>query len=376
MKFIITSEKLSSEVSKMQSVLSRKVPLPVLENILISSVSENTLELLTTNLETTLRNVITVEKIEEEGQMLVQAQQLNNKSKLLPSGLTTVSSDENNWVTLQANRTKFRIPGAEPEEFPSMPRLTRTPEISFPAKLIRRMISGVAFAIPPEDDVRYTLKGVKFESDMDGVRMVATDGHRLSLATGQNEELQPADLDVLIPEKGLEDLIKLADSDAVVVRIAIEGNNIFFQEGQRVLAVRLLEGRFPNYNAVITNAREGITDIPFNATELAQSLRRARAAEDSATNAVLFEFREDELCLTAQTSRQGSAEEVMDNVAFTGEPIRINLNSKFIADFLATVDGETVNLGLKDGESPICLRATKDGVEFAFVVQSMDPPEA
>lgn len=377
MKFIITSEKLSLEVGRMQSILSRKVPLPILENILITSVGENTIELVTTNLETTLRNVVTVEKIEEEGQMLVQAQQLNVKSRLLPTGLATISSDENNWITLQANRTKFRIPGADPEEFPSTPRLSKAAEISFPAKLIKKMIGGVAFVIPPEDDKRYAMKGAKFESDLDGVRMIATDGHRVALAAAQNDEFQSEDLDVLIPEKGLEDLVKLtSDAEAVVVKMIIEGNNMFFQEDQRLLVVRLLDGKFPGYAPVIENAREGATVIPFKVNELAQSLRRARSSEDSATNAVLFEFANSELKLTARTSRQGSAEEVMEDVQFAPEkPILINLNSKYLSEYLASVDGADLSFGLKDGESPVYLRAVKDDIGFACVVQSMDPPE-
>lgn len=375
MEFISTSEKLSAELGRMMSVLSRKVPLPVLENIYISSDGSNSLELVTTNLETTMRNVMSAEKVNKGGQMLVQAKLFYERVKLLSPGLVTIKVESNKWVTITSGRTKYKIPGADPEEFPTTPRPTKPLDLTFPAKLIKNMVTGVAFAIPPEDDVRYVLKGIKFESDANGIRMVATDGHRLSLTSGKNEELQMEDLDVLIPEKGLEDLIKLSsDTEATVINIAVDGNNVFFQVDQRTLAVKLLEGKFPPYAQIVDDAMQDILEISLPATELAQSLRRARAAADSETHAVLFSFIEGELKLTAQTPRSGSVEEILD-APYTGEGTRVNLHGKYLADYLNSVEGSQVSFGTKDERSPVCLRSIKDNVGFCCVLMSMDPPD-
>lgn len=369
MDFYAKRSALEPELSRLQGVLSKKPVIPIASHVLIRSEAGHKVELATTNLDTSMICTILADQIAEQGSMCLPARQFYDLVKLLPEGIIHITKETEKQVLVTTGRTKFRIPDADPDQFPTLVKPTKAPNLSFSAKTLRTMIKSVEFAIAPEEDVRFMLRGVKFESDMNGTRMAAGDGHRLAVATTGVEGIQMDDLDVLIPHKALEDFEKLISDYDGPVKIATEENTIFFQAGERILTSRMLSGAFPSFEKIVAKVQSEVKDIMFQSPELTAALRRASLAADSQSQAITFGFDSRELVMSAETAKSGLSEEALA-IDYTGEPFKMNLNAKYLLDFLASNSGQVL-LGVSDNASAICLRATKEGIASVCIVMPM-----
>src|SRR5947207_1775090 len=178
MQFIIGRGALQKELAFVQGVVERKNTIPVLANILIESAGENSIRISGTDLDVTIRCDADAESIKSQGAICVQARKLFDIARLLPDAPVSFRKEENEWVTVECNRSKFRLPGIAKETFPELPGFKSTP-LKLPAALLNLLIARTIFAITQEEG-RYTLSGAKFELDGQTVRMVTTDGHRLA----------------------------------------------------------------------------------------------------------------------------------------------------------------------------------------------------
>src|SRR2546421_9863825 len=202
MEFTISKTALQKELGFVQGVVEKKNTIPVLSNILIESVGENTIRIIGTDLDITIR-CETEAEIKTPGTMCVQARKLFDIARLLPDAPVSFRKEENEWVTVECDRSKFRLPGVSKETFPELPGFKSTP-LKLPASVLKMLIERTIFAITQEEG-RYTLSGAKFELDKKNVKMVTTDGHRLAYVA-TNEGLSDGgtgELDVLIPRKTL-----------------------------------------------------------------------------------------------------------------------------------------------------------------------------
>src|ERR1051326_319640 len=206
MQFVIARAALQKELSFVQGVVERKNTIPVLANILIESAGENAIRISGTDLDVTIRCDADAESIKAQGSICVQARKLFDIARLLPDGPVSFKREENDWVTVECARSKFRLPGISKDTFPELPGFKSTP-LKLPAASLKSLIDRTIFAITQEEG-RYTLSGAKFELGNDGVKMVTTDGHRLAFAS-MKEVAGDSDLDVLIPRKTLAELTKL-----------------------------------------------------------------------------------------------------------------------------------------------------------------------
>src|SRR5438132_14244066 len=209
MQFVVNKQNLQKELGFVQGVVERKNTIPVLSNILIESVGESTIRIIGTDLDVTIRCDMDAEAISVPGAMCVQARKLFDIARLLPDGPVSFKKEENEWVTVECDRSKFRLPGISKDTFPELPGFKSTP-LKLPASLLKLLIDRTIFAITQEEG-RYTLSGAKFELDGQGITMVTTDGHRLAFASTREvgNDAQNTTLDVLIPRKTLAELTKL-----------------------------------------------------------------------------------------------------------------------------------------------------------------------
>src|SRR6185436_5979174 len=201
MQFVIGRAALQKELSFVQGVVERKNTIPVLANILIESAGENAIRISGTDLDVTIRCDADADSIKTQGAFCVQARKLFDIARLLPEAPVSFRREENDWLTVECDRSRFRLPGISKETFPALPGFKSTP-LKLPASLLKSLIARPIFAITQEEG-RYTLSGAKFEFDKEGVKMVTTDGHRLAFAAVRNGVAvdSGADLDVLIPRK-------------------------------------------------------------------------------------------------------------------------------------------------------------------------------
>src|SRR5919206_3266319 len=197
MQFVIARNSLQKELAFVQGIVERKNTIPVLANILIESAGEDSIRISGTDLDVTIRCDADTQEISTQGSICVPARKLFDIARLLPDAPVSFRKEENEWVTVECDRSKFRLPGVSKETFPELPGFKSTP-LKLPASVLRLLIERTIFAITQEEG-RYQLSGAKFELDKIGVKMVTTDGHRLAYVATKNGSKEANDeVDVLI----------------------------------------------------------------------------------------------------------------------------------------------------------------------------------
>src|SRR5207245_6932829 len=142
---------------------------------------DNSISIIGTDLDVTIRCDAEADEIASQGAICVQARKLFDIARLLPDAPVSFRKEENEWVTVECNRSKFRLPGISKDTFPELPGFKSTP-LKLPGALLKLLIDRTIFAITQEEG-RYTLSGAKFELDGQGITMVRSDGHCLACAS-------------------------------------------------------------------------------------------------------------------------------------------------------------------------------------------------
>jgi DNA polymerase-3 subunit beta len=360
MQFVIARGALQKELSFVQGIVERKNTIPVLANILIESAGESSIR---------IRCDTDAQEISSQGAICVQARKLFDIARLLPDAPVSFRKEENEWVTVECDRSRFRLPGISKDTFPELPGFKSTP-LKLPAALVKHLIERTIFAITQEEG-RYTLSGAKFELDKQGVKMVTTDGHRLAFVstTEVDKELLDGSLDVLIPRKTLAELNKLtADFDGEI-SLGSDENHVYFQVGSRLLISRLLSGQFPNYEMVMPKNND--QSAVFDTLSLNQAIRRVALMADDRSHAVRFRLSKEQLLITSQNAEEGEARETV-GTDFAGEETEIGFNAQYLQDFLNVVGTEKIAFEFKDGNSQAQLRPVSDDKQdYRYVVMPM-----
>src|SRR5438067_3515047 len=367
MQFVIARGALQKELAFVQGVVERKNTIPVLANILIESAVEDAIRISGTDLDVTIRCDADAEEIKSQGAICVQARKLFDIARLLPDAPVKFRKEENEWVTVECDRSRFRLPGISKDTFPELPGFKSTP-LKLPASLLKLLIDRTIFAITQEEG-RYTLSGAKFELDKESVKMVTTDGHRLAYVATKDGIKEGGDLDVLIPRKTLAELTRLtADFDGDI-SLGADENHVYFQVGSRLLISRLLSGQFPNYEMVMPKNND--RSAMFDMTALNQAVRRVALMADDRSHAIRFHLSKEQLLISSQNAEEGEARETLET-DFAGEDTDIGFNAQYLQEFLNVVGTDKVAFEFKDGNSQAQLRpVSEDNHEYKYIVMPM-----
>lgn len=368
MEFSISKSALQKELGFVQGVVEKKNTIPVLSNILIESVGENTLRITGTDLDVTIRCETDAE-IKTPGAICVQARKLFDIARLLPEATVNFQKEENDWVSVRCQNFRSKIPGIPRENFPEVPSFKSAP-MKLPAEVFKSFVDKTIFAITQEES-RYTLSGAKFILDKSGAKMVTTDGHRLAYVErrdlGKNAPKET--LDALIPRKTLAELTKLTASFEGEISLGSDENHIYFEVGPRLLISRRLSGQFPNYEMVMPKGND--KSIKFDSVQLNQAIRRVALMADDRSHAVRFHLAPKQLQISSQNAEEGDASEVVAT-EYEGEETEIGFNAQYLQDFLNVIGEGEVNFEFKDGNSQAQLRPAENGdYEYKYVVMPM-----
>ena len=367
MQFVISRNALQKELAFVQGIVERKNTIPVLANILIESAGEDSIRISGTDLDVTIRCDADAQEITSQGAICVPARKLFDIARLLPDAPVSFRKEENEWVTVECDRSKFRLPGVSKETFPELPGFKSTP-LKLPASMLKLLIDRTIFAITQEEG-RYTLSGAKFELDKKNVRMVTTDGHRLAYVSTDNAGVTGDGLEVLIPRKTLAELTKLtADFDGDI-NLGADENHVYFEIGSRLLISRMLSGQFPNYEMVMPKNND--RSAAFDTLSLNQAIRRVALMADDRSRAIRMHLTKEQLLISSQNAEEGEARETIAT-DFDGEETEIGFNAQYLLDFLNVVGSERVNFEFKDGNSQAQLRpVTEDNYDYRYVIMPM-----
>lgn len=357
MNFTIGKQAFQKELSLMQGVVEKKSTIPILSNLLVEAKTGG-IEIKGTDLDVSITTFCEAE-VKQPGSICIPAKKLFEIVRALPEAEIELKSGENDQVTLTCERSRFKLLGVPRDNFPEIQSFTAG-ALSIPADLFRSLINRTIFAITNEES-RYALNGAKFELMDPCVRMVATDGHRLSFME-KKMTLSSEKLDVLIPKKTLGELSKLSAESNDPIEFGFQENHLFFQFGKRLLISRTLSGQFPNYEMVLP--KENNHRFAIESARLASAIRRVSLMADERSHSIKFDLSKDLVQISSQAAEVGEAGEQL-SVEYDGPPISIGFNAQYLLDFFTVVNEGEIVVEFKDGSSQVQLRP-KDEVDYDY----------
>jgi len=369
MQLVVSKQNLQKELSFVQGVVEKKNTIPVLSNILLESVGENSIRITGTDLDVTIRCDMDAEEITTPGSMCVQARKLFEIARLLPDAPVSFKKEDNDWVTVKCDRARFKMVGVARDAFPEVPTFKSAPT-KIPATVLKTFIDRTIFAITQEES-RYTLSGAKFVLDETGAKMVTTDGHRLAYVEkkGVTKNGATQSIDTLIPRKTLAELTKLTTGFDEDISLGMDENHIYFQVGARLLISRMLYGQFPNYEMVMPKNND--KSVEFNSSLLNLAIRRVALMADERSHAIRFHLEPNQLVISSQNAEEGEANETLQT-EYTGEETDIGFNAQYLQEFLNVVGDAKVAFDFKDGNSQAELKPSENGdYDYKYIVMPM-----
>jgi DNA polymerase-3 subunit beta len=372
MQFVVSKQNLQKELGFVQGVVERKNTIPVLSNILIESVGETNIRVTGTDLDVTIRCDMDAEEITTPGAMCVQARKLFDITRLLPDGPISFKKEDNDWVTVKAAKSRFKLVGVSRDAFPEVPSFKSAPT-KIGADVLKTFIDRTIFAITQEES-RYTLSGAKFILDESGIKMITTDGHRLAYVAKANavkndtkETLET--IDTLIPRKTLAELTKLTAGYEGDINLGMDENHIYCEVGPRLLISRMLTGQFPNYEMVIPKNVD--KSVQFECAALSSAIRRVALMADERSHAIRFHLEPNQLIISAQNAEEGEASETIQT-DYAGDEIDIGFNAQYLQDFMNVNSEGSIAFDFKDGNSQTQLRPVDAGdYDYKYIVMPM-----
>jgi DNA polymerase-3 subunit beta len=367
MQFVVSKQNLQKELGFVQGVVEKKNTIPVLSNILIESVGENTIRIIGTDLDVTIRCDMDAE-VSVPGSICVQARKLFEIARLLPDAPVSFKKEDNDWVTVKCDRAKFKLVGVSRDAFPEVPSFKSAPT-KIEASILKTFIDRTIFAITQEES-RYTLSGAKFILDSSGAKMVTTDGHRLAYVERKAVTKNGKDsIDTLIPRKTLAELTKLTSGFEGEINLGVDENHIYFEVGPRLLISRMLYGQFPNYEMVMPKNND--KSIEFDVSSLNLAIRRVALMSDERSHAIRFHVEPNQLVISSQNAEEGEANETLE-AEYTGEEADIGFNAQYLQEFLNVIGDGKVAFEFKDGNSQAQLRPAEAGeYDYKYIVMPM-----
>ena len=368
MKFSIARDALIKPLNLVAGVVERRQTLPILSNVLLA-LEDKTLSLTGTDLEVELIGRVELEAAGVDGEVTVPARKLVDICKSHPEGSTIEFSLEGGKATVKAGRSRFTLSTLPAADFPAVESGAGSVALSLDQSLVKQLIDGTAFAMA-QQDVRYYLNGLYLEILGGRLRVVATDGHRLALATGP-ALVEATDTGVIIPRKGVLELSRLLDG-SVPLELAIGTNHIRATNEQFTFTSKLVDGKFPDYERVIPkNADKSVIG---ERGELKQAFTRTAILSNEKYRGVRLKLSENSLDITANNPEQEQAEEAV-GVQYTGTELEIGFNVSYLLDVLSVLEQPQVRLSLSDEASSALLEnaepPSEGEPELLYVVMPM-----
>jgi DNA polymerase-3 subunit beta len=380
MELTVPKRDLLRLVTRMQGVAERKSTMPVLSNVLLAVDGPSALRMSATDLYLALVGRITVD-VSKGGSVAVSAKDLLERVRMMPDGPIHLATQDNSSTIIKAagSARRYTLRGMPGDDFPPLPVPTEgSPSLALDAAVVQELIGRTHFSIST-DETRAHLNSALFEWDGDVVRMVTTDGHRLSKMEVKVSGRQ-ASATMLIPLKAIQELRRLCDeilSDAkeaskdapakTGLQITQSGSSAFFQGGGMSFAVRLVDAQFPPYAQVIPQQSEKLVRIPRG--PFAEALRAVSVAASERTGGVRLTLTGRTMRITTESPESGEGFDEVP-IEYAGSNMTIGFNARYFLDVLAALDEDDVHLGLGGELDPAVIRPVGER-QFLAVIMPM-----
>jgi DNA polymerase-3 subunit beta len=358
MELQIGRDEFSLALYRAQGIVEKKSTMPILASVLLEAVEGDgggRLRVSAFDLEIGVTGTYTAE-VAKTGSVALKHKELYDIVRALPEKTAVLRREANNRVRITSGSAEFNIVGHPAEDYPPFPRAEKVQLVQIDPGQLLEMIEKTQFAISA-DETRHNLNGVYVETAEGILRMVATDGHRLSLIERPAPGNFALKKGVIVPRKGLLELKRLLDEDHEgTCELGFTETSGVFRRGDLQMVMRLIDGVFPDYMQVIP--KEADRTLTVDRPRLLETLRRMSIlSSDRSTNAVKLELGKDSLRVTSQNPDLGEAKEDIP-VNYGGAPLQIGFNARYLMDVLSVMDAPQMNVELCDELSPGVLKPT------------------
>jgi DNA polymerase-3 subunit beta len=364
MKFQIQREDLLIPLQKIIGAVEKRQTMPALANILVKA-DNNQISLTATDLEIEL--VTTLGMVADEaGETTLPARKLLDICKALPEECNISITADSDKALVKSGRSRFSLSTLPADDFPALETINTVASFDLPQRTLKELIDKTAFAMALQD-VRYYLNGLLLEVSSGLLRAVATDGHRLAYCEKQADCDLAEIKQVIVPRKGIQELVRLLDDSDEPIHIILGSNHIRAELGNIRYTSKLIDGRFPDYNRVIPD--DGKNIITADRDTLRQALVRASILSNEKYRGIRLVVEKDTLELQAQNPDQEEAD-VEVEIDYNGDSLEIGFNVNYMLDVLNVTDSATVKAALRDSNSS-CLMTYPDHPDSKYVIMPM-----
>lgn len=360
MEIKIDRNELLKTISKVQSIIERRSNMPILSTVLLKATSAG-LSVTATDLEIGFEQRIPANVL-QEGAITLSGRKLFEILRETKGLNCLIKEKENNWIFITDEIARFNLASLPADEFPSFVEPEGVARIDMPGESLTEMINKTIYAVTMEE-AGFKLSGVFVERlAQEGktlLRMVATDGHRLSMIDKDLSGVEALDMGsgVMIPKKGMTELAKMA-SEGGPISLGFKQNSCVAKRDGSLLVVRLLDTKFPDYHAVIPKKIK--TYVSVNRILLLEAMRKMLILSNERYRAVRLTLDQGMMQLVSTNPDLGDAQEDI-LVDYHGDRLEMGFNSRYFVDTLQIMESEGITLGFIDGSRPCVITGEGDG---------------
>ncbi|MBW2108334.1 MAG: DNA polymerase III subunit beta [Deltaproteobacteria bacterium] len=369
MQFKMNRKKLLDVLNLVQAITGKKTNFAITSHVLLRA-KKNVLDVIATDLDMTFKGTYEAD-IVEEGSNAVPSRKFFEIVKEFPSEEVIVEELKNKWIYLHNNNVEYHLVGMEPDEFPQIPSIEAVKWCDLDAQMLKNMIEKTIYAVF-SDQGRAQIAGVFLETENVGentvIRMVSTDGHRLSKVDSVIEQGTDFSLDhgIIIPRTAVVEILKLLE-DGSRIAIGVQDKYFIAKKDSETLIVSLIDGEFPDYKLVVPQKCE--KKIILQKDSFLMMLRRMSILSSEKYRGVVFRFEKEKLETIATNPEIGESREIIP-ITYGGPLIELAFNPKYFLDTVTRMKSDQVVIATQDEATP-CIVSGEGDPGFLSVIMPM-----
>jgi DNA polymerase-3 subunit beta len=340
MNFIVSSTQLQRQLQTLSGVLNTSNTLPILDHVLFELAPQQ-LKITATDLETTISATIQVEST-SEGKLAVPARLLLDTVKTFPEQPLTFSQADNNTLEISSEQGKYALAYANADEYPQAVEVVDASSLSIQGDTLATAINNTIFA-SGNDDLRPVMSGVFFQLSSSGMTFVATDAHKL-VKYERTDVVAPETAEFIMPKKPLNLLKSVLVGSKEEVTVNYNNSNVQFSFDDTVVICRLIDGKYPNYEAVIPKENPNVMSI--NRVQLLNTVKRVSIFSNKTTHQIRLRIAGAELHISAEDIDYSNKAEERLTCSFQGDDMQIGFNARFLTEMLTNLSSDEIQLEL------------------------------
>ena len=369
----VSKEDFLPALNSLQSITGKKGTMAILANVLIHT-QENFIELIATDLEVGIKKNVAAE-ILSPGSLTLPAKILYEIVRESGSENIKIEEKDKNWARIKAGSSMYNLAGTSSEDYPKFPEYNEDSLVSLPCEIIKELIDKTIFSAAQERESNYTLTGIlvekeKKEEGKSVLRMVSSDGHRLSIMEKDLDKESDniiIEKNTLIPRKGVSEIKKVCEGQKIF-SMGADKKQLIVKTKNTLMIVRLMNGEFPDYTSIV-NVIEKNNVIEIDRSNFLESLKRTNLFTEDTFNAIQLSVDDNKLILSSQNMDFGNAKDEMA-INYSGEPLDLGFNCRYFIDTLQVMRSGTIKAYVNSDQSP-CLIEGEDDQGFVSIIMPM-----